>query len=106
MWEDSTAAVGNAVSFTEAENVCASLTTGGYSDWHVPNINELYAAGTISGVNLRFHKAFVNKSAAVYWSATHDPNGDLDVLDFGGTYDDAVLAPGQTAKVRCVRNIR
>ncbi len=106
MWDDSTAATASAVTLSEAQDSCANLSTGGFSDWRLPNINELYAAGTISGVDLSFNKAFVNNSAVTYWSGTYDGNGDLYVLDFGGTSDDGVLATDQTAQVRCVRNIR
>jgi hypothetical protein len=52
---------------------CASYT-GEYSDWHVPNINEMesmvHAGAADPGAWLN-GQGFVNVQSAIYWSSTH-----------------------------------
>ncbi len=107
MWDDTTASSTLTNSWTDANNVCTSLNTAGYSDWRVPNINELYSIATISGVDLSFNYVFKNNQNASYWSSTKVDVNNIYTLNFGGTLDDNLIDESSNILyVRCVRNIQ
>ena len=107
MWDDDTSATIETNSWDDAITYCENLTTGGYSDWRMPNINELYSIAKISGIDIAFYPQFQNSVAASYWSSTQMDTDSIYTLNFGGTYDDEGIDKTTSGVyVRCVRNIR
>ena len=106
MWDDSSAAGSTSDTWINAKAYCRSLEAAGYTDWRLPNINELFSVAVISDIDLSFNSTFKNTSAAKYWSATPGGTGEVYVLDFDGTYDDLSLGEENSANIRCVRNIQ
>ena len=107
MWDDTTASSTTTDTWIDAKGFCNSLATANYTDWRLPNINELFSITAISGVDISFNSAFINKSNSKYWSSTQDSEGNIQVLDFDGTIDDlSIIDTDNTIHVRCVRNIQ
>jgi len=47
-----------------------TLALGGYTDWRLPNRNELLSIVDYSQVNPAIYSVFANKSSDGYWSST------------------------------------
>lgn len=103
MWQDN--AVGSTMSWATAITTCEALELGGFSDWRLPNYNELYQLADRSRTNPAISPVFVNtSSSSVYWSATTNASDTSDAwyVDFSngvGYWNDETY----TYYVRCVR---
>ncbi|MEW6380808.1 MAG: DUF1566 domain-containing protein [bacterium] len=68
MWQQETA---GPMSWEEALRYCEGLTLGGYSDWRLPNINELQFLVDYSRYNPAINpELFPTTQASGYWSST------------------------------------
>jgi len=102
MWQDDE--VGTTMNWATALTTCEALTLGGYSDWRLPNYNELYNLADRSRFNPAISPVFTNVVSGYYWTSTtgaSDTSGAWRVyfdngLDYWGnkTY---------SYYVRCVR---
>lgn len=103
--KDSNAAgIGGTYVWLDALNGCENLNYAGYSDWRLPNINELWSIVNYSKTPCINTTYFLNTSISFYWSSTtfvtYLPNawlvyfGDGDVSGAGKTY---------AYPIRCVR---
>ncbi|MBA1438750.1 MAG: DUF1566 domain-containing protein [Epsilonproteobacteria bacterium] len=72
MWQDNNETNSTTMNWSDAINYCESLTLGGYSDWHLPNLNELYSLPNRAKYNPAMDMGFKYLAASVYWSATTD----------------------------------
>jgi len=71
-WQDDYSDNGGVVTkviWQNAINYCEALTLGGYSDWRLPNINELLSIVDDTKSNPAIDSTFVNTSN-YYWSST------------------------------------
>ncbi|MEA2028484.1 MAG: DUF1566 domain-containing protein, partial [Campylobacterota bacterium] len=97
--------IGKVESFEEAINYCETLSLDGYSDWRLPNFNELYLLVDRSKNSPAINDAFANKPQGHYWSSTtvswEVNNAWVINFQYGNpeTKDKT-----QVAYVRCVRN--
>ncbi len=106
-WQDDT--VGFViVDWEPAINRCESLFLGGYSDWRLPNINELKSIVDRSKISPAIVDGFVNTSSNRYWSST---NRVSVIMEYAWTVDFSDGDSVQTNKtnsyftyVRCVRD--
>jgi len=103
-WQDD--AIGTKASWKMAIDRCEALTLGGYSDWRLPNKNELISIVDTSKSNPSISKAFINTKSNYYWSSTtsifaNDTNRAHHVVFYGGTTDN--LSKSNQLYVRCVR---
>jgi len=104
-WQDDTNASSVSKTWTEAITHCETLSLGGYSNWRLPNFNELYFIADRSKRNPAMDSTFQNVSSNYYWSSTTVVGyGDgAWIVDF---YDGGVGwgAKSNSHYVRCVRD--
>jgi hypothetical protein len=104
MWQDD--AIGTDTTWQNAIERCETLTLGSYSDWRLPNINELKSIVDRSKVYPAIVTGFVNTSSSnYYWSSTtyeYGKNGAWDVYFSYGFVDGGNKGYGNY--VRCVRD--
>lgn len=64
----------NDMNITVAINYCEDLTLGGYSDWRLPNYNELYNLAERNATSSALPAAFINRDSDTgirkYWTST------------------------------------
>jgi len=110
MWQDDSDAGSLTASWKEAIEYCEDLTLGGYSDWRLPNHNELYYLADRSKSKPTINRIFQNVVSDFYWSSTSS-YGNLededDYVKFKNIYsinfsDGTIIDAGKY--VRCVRD--
>jgi len=104
MWQDDEDAKTSVSTWGGAVNYCENLTLGGYTNWHLPNFNELYEIVDLSRSTPAIDSIFQNVANANYWSSTDIAEGYSDswVVDF--TKGDATTMDWyDNYYVRCVR---
>ncbi len=70
-WQDDDAAVAINGNWTTAIDYCENtLALGGYTDWRLPNKNELLSIVDYSKFGPAIYSEFVNKFSYAYWSST------------------------------------
>jgi len=73
MWADKTSA--NSMTWESAKTYCSDLSFGGYSDWRLPTIYELYSITDQRKTTSPFvNSNFRNISSSWYWSSTISKN--------------------------------
>jgi hypothetical protein len=90
MWQDNSDAKTVTKNWQGAIDYCESLTLGGYSDWRLPNINELRSIVDYGRSYPAIDPVFKNVSSSLYWTSTIS-KGDTSIswgLNFYGGYDD------------------
>jgi len=102
-WQDNK--VTDKMNWQEAIDYCQSLNLGGYSDWRLPNKNELISIVDYSKYNPAIDNQFQNTISYYYWSATSNgssSNAAWYVRFYSGhTYSSGYKYDG--LYVRCVR---
>lgn len=81
MWQDNNNLTDNNKSWIEAIDYCETLELGGYTDWRLPNLNELFSTLDQNETTTYgdFDPAFLNTTWQLYWTST-------TVLNNGTTY--------------------
>jgi len=101
-WQDD--AIGSTMDWQSAINHCEALTLESYSDWRLPNINELKTIIDRTKVSPAIVDGFENASSNDYWSSTtYEGNKNLawDVDFYSGSTNYSYK--GNSYYVRCVR---
>jgi len=108
-WQDDNDAKTVTKSWVDAISYCEELTLGGYTDWRLPNINELKIIIDRTKKNPEIALSFQNTNTDspeddYYWSSTtyDDYRGDAWVVDFSYGYVN-YYAKDSSYYVRCVR---
>ena len=70
IWQDNSDAKTIKKNWKEAINYCENLTLGGYSDWYLPNINQLYSIADKTKYKPAIDPTFQNVVPVYYWSST------------------------------------
>ena len=104
MWHDSETVSTIITNWDNAMNICSNLNLAGFTDWYLPNINELYSIIDRNKTNLVIKDAFTY-SGIIYWSSTEsNDNINKYQLDFqNGNVENKI--PEYLNHVRCVREI-
>ena len=95
---------GKVLNWVSAISYCENLTYGTYSNWYLPNFNELYNIADRSKYNPAINSAFQNVVTSDCWSSTTGASNTSNawlVNFFHG--DDNVDDKTGTYYVRCVR---
>lgn len=111
-WKDSATGLtwavkdnGSPVSPNQANDYCSSLRSGGYSDWHMPTIDELEALYD-SKLSKQFKvKGPIEVSDACVLSATTNSSGEVwsFCFNYGGRTLGGGTGCGTTGRALCVR---
>ena len=111
-WQDDNDAKTVTKSWVDAISYCEELTLGGYTDWRLPNINELKIIIDRTKQNPEIASGFQNTNTDnpeddYYWSST-SYNGDKEyawIVYFGnGNINIGDKEYDSNAHVRCVRD--
>ncbi len=106
MWQDDTSVTSNNTSLENAIAYCEALTLGGYNDWRVPNVHELYSIVDPSRLNPAINSLFQNVKEDRYWSSTRSTNGEIYTFDFRTGDENRKAATDTGTYVRCVREMQ
>lgn len=108
MWQDDIS-IKTAMTWSEAIDHCEGLAFAGYSDWRLPNVNELFAIGDRSTLNPAIVSAFENYTSGGtyvggFWSSTTQPSNDWAwIVEYYTGHDHDRLKTTRYS-VRCVRD--
>jgi formylglycine-generating enzyme required for sulfatase activity len=84
MWQKTD---GGEMTYDNAEQYCASLSLGGYTDWRLPGCHELFGINNYNTINPALNTTFFTKTAAEYWwgsEARTDDATKIWVVNAGG----------------------
>ena len=104
VWQDDATAASTTATWANAITTCENLVLGGYTDWRLPNINELKSIRDMSRSGPAIEATFVNTATNYYWSSTSygaGPTGAWSVYFYFGVVDAFVKT--NSYYVRCVR---
>jgi len=105
-WQDNVDSNSTVKSWEEAIAYCEDLTLESYSDWRLPNVNELKSIVDRTKKQPAIDTAFEYVTSAYYWSSTTNlgyKNQAMQVSFLDGRTDRASKA--EIKSVRCVRNL-
>ncbi len=102
-WQDD--AVGSTMTWESAITHCEALVLGGYSDWRLPNINELKSIADRSKISPAIVSGFENTSSNDYWSSTtYENSKDYAWVVGFGNGNVYYYRKGNSFYVSCVRD--
>lgn len=70
MWQDDNDAMTLKDKWAIAITYCKNKNLGGYTNWKLPNFNELYSIGDKTKSNPAIDSVFQNISISTYWTTT------------------------------------
>lgn len=101
IWEDNNHTSDTKIDWNSAISYCENLQQGGYEDWRMPNINELYMLADRTKYSPAIPTQFSNAASYDYWSSSDTSESTATVyFDYGKK---SSLDKRATAYVRCVR---
>jgi hypothetical protein len=102
MWQDTSDIPKR--TYSGAVSYCNSLTLGGYSDWRLPNIDELMSITNKNRFNPAVKNIFSYTKSSWYWSSTEYKGDSSDAwfVSFRNGYD-YYGSKSDKNYVRCVR---
>jgi hypothetical protein len=105
MWQDDSDAKTITKTWAEAIIYCEAKELGGYTDWRLPNYNEIYHLADRSRFNPAISPVFTQIVSDGYWSSTTSASGTSNAwnvyFNVGG--DDSWDNKALSIYVRCVR---
>ncbi len=106
MWQDNVKVKKSHKNWGKAIEYCENLDFASYTDWRLPNVNELVSINDDTRANPSLNKAFANFWDDYYWSSTSVFNNEHSawrVLINGGINN---IGKHLSYSVRCVRDIQ
>ena len=106
IWQDDYAHTSIEDTWQEAINYCEHMTFAGYSNWRLPNINELYSIVDTSKDEPAIKDTFINVDNGNHWSSTtsvnkHDAAWSVNFY-YGGT--NGIYTKDNEMHIRCVKD--
>ena len=106
MWQDDNRTIGdtNKKNWDDSISFCEGLDLAGYTNWHLPNFNELYGLANRNKYSPAISEVFQNVVSSYYWSSTADASYTSTAwfVNFDNGYA-ASTAKASTFYFRCVR---
>jgi len=106
MWQDNNNVMFSSYSWQDAINYCEDLNKKSFTNWRLPNINELESIVDDTLYDPAMSNIFYNKLSEIYWSSTtviNDTTKAWSTNFLSGEMKD--LTPKSDEKrVRCVRD--
>ncbi len=103
IWQDDINTKTLKKTWLESINYCESLTLGEYSDWRLPNFNELYMLVDTNLSDSVINPVFENTSTYYWSSTTYASSTQLAWAVYFVKGSDSGLAKTDLNYVRCVR---
>ena len=104
MWQDNKEVETITKDWSGAKEYCEDLTLSNYSDWRLPNVDELLSIADITRKPLAIKKEFHYVTSNFYWSSsvsmTDSAQAWLVYFDDGGNF---YFKRNRVYYVRCVR---
>ena len=104
MWQDNSDAKSVKKDWSGVQEYCKSLTIGEYSDWRLPEYNELLSIVDYNKANPVIKKGFKNVASSRYWSSSESVSYSSKAwyvnFSSGNTYSSY---KSSKSYVRCVR---
>jgi hypothetical protein len=104
MWQDDKDpnAEGN---FDDARNYCETLLLGGYLDWRLPTIHDLFSIINQENSPIHIDNQFSNTQLASYWSSAI-VSDDIDKVWFVDFYEGMTgnMDKAEILKIKCIRD--
>ena len=105
MWQDDSAASSTDKNYADAIAHCESMDFAGYTDWYLPNVDELKSIVKAENYPRSIVKAFQNVYADYYWSSTEYSSELAWIVLF--IYEDVTYYHKRDPSyVRCVRKVK
>ena len=102
MWQDDVAASEVKKSYADAKEHCQNLEFSGFTDWYLPDVNELKSIVKAENYPRAIFKEFKNVYPSYYWSSSEYSSKYAWIVLF--IYEDVVHYHKTDASyVRCVR---
>ncbi len=106
MWQDDNYATIYNRTWNDAIDYCEELDKANFTDWRLPNINELNSITDDSKYDPALDSNFQLSTSTKYWSSTTYIDSDKDnawYVDFNTSISSTAIKIGEY-KTRCVRN--
>ena len=102
MWQDDATPV--IMNWTTALSYCEASTLATFTDWRLPNQNELKSIVDTTVISPAISSVFQNRVSSDYWSSTTDAGDTTSAwgVNFKRGYD-GINGKTSTFYVRCVR---
>jgi hypothetical protein len=104
IWQDDSNTSTKTQTLTNAIAYCEASTLGGYSDWHLPNFNELYYLANREKFNPALDSGFKYISLNFYWSSTYAGSSSFAWGVYFSNGGGSNNYKASSYSVRCVRD--
>jgi hypothetical protein len=104
VWQDDSAVTSTTYTWSDALTHCDTLSLGSFSDWRLPNKNELSLLADRSKISPALDDVFVNTNSSYCWSSTTYVGGTTNAWGvYFGNGSDGIHNKANSGYVRCVR---
>ena len=105
MWQDDHLASEVEKSYTDAKVYCKALNFAGFTDWYLPDVNELKSIVKAENYPRAIYNIFHNVASGYYWSSSEHTSEYAWIVLF--IYEDVVYYHKRDESyVRCVRKVQ
>ena len=105
MWQNNNDSSSESITASQATTYCSNLSLGGYNDWRVPALRELFEIANFSKYNPSVDLTLFNNMPYPYeiWSSTLFAGSYYHLSDYSSSNIDDIISSTTWRDVRCVR---